>query len=91
MEEYLKDMTDQVYPYKDCKIFKMAGVPQEFSFGALFWDDSSDTPRLRIWIDGMERERDCPRAFTPDEIRAGLDHGVGHPSSQWPRQKHLTT
>jgi hypothetical protein len=70
MEEYLKDMTDQVYPYKDCKIFKLAGLPQEFSFGALFWDDCSDTPRLRIWIDGMERERGCPRAFTRDEIRA---------------------
>jgi len=41
-----------------------------FSFGALFWDDSSDQPRLRVWIDGMERERGCPRALTPDEIRA---------------------
>jgi hypothetical protein len=70
MEQHLKDMTDQVYPYKDCKIFQLAGVPQEFSFGALFWDDSYDPPWLRVWIDGMERERDCPRAFTPEEIRA---------------------
>jgi hypothetical protein len=70
MEEYLKDMENKVYPYKDCKIFQLAGVPQEFSFGALFWDDSSDLPRLRIWIDGMERERGCPRALTHAEIRA---------------------
>jgi hypothetical protein len=70
MEEYLKVMEGKVYPYEDCKIFKLAGLPQEFSFGVLFWDDCSDTPRLRRWIDGMERERGCPRAFTRDEIRA---------------------
>jgi hypothetical protein len=70
MEEYLKDMVNKVYPYKDCKIFQRAGVLQEFSFGALFWDDSYDPPWLRMWIDGMERERSCPRAFTPEEIRA---------------------
>ena len=70
MEEYLKDMENKVYPYEDCKIFQLVGVAQEFSFGALFWDDSSDQPRLRVWIDGMERERGCPRALTPDEIRA---------------------
>jgi hypothetical protein len=70
MEQYFKDIADQVYPYEDSKIFKMTGVPQEFYFGALFWDDSYDPPRLRIWIDGMERERVCPRAFTRDELRA---------------------
>jgi hypothetical protein len=48
MEQYFKDMADQVYPYDDSKIFRMAGVPQEFCSGALFWDDSSDQPRLRI-------------------------------------------
>jgi hypothetical protein len=70
MEQYFKDMNSKVYPYKDCKIFQLAGVPHEFYFGALFWDDSYDQPRLRRWIDGMERERGCPRAFTRDEIRA---------------------
>jgi hypothetical protein len=70
MEEYIKKMAGEVYPYKDCKIFQLAGMPKEFSFGALFWDDSYDPPWLRSWIDGMERERGCPRAFTPDEIRA---------------------
>jgi hypothetical protein len=70
MEQHLKDMADQVYPYEDSKIFKMAGVPQEFYSGVLFWDDSYDLPRLRIWIDGMERERGCSRAFTRYEIRA---------------------
>jgi len=70
MEEYLKDRENKVYPYEDCKLFKLVGLPQEFSFGALFWDDCSNTPRLRQWIDGMDRERGCPRAFTRDEIRA---------------------
>jgi hypothetical protein len=70
MEQHLKEMAEQVYPYEDCKVFKMAGVPQEFYSGVLFWDDSYDPSRLRIWIDGMERERGCPRAFTRDEIRA---------------------
>ena len=70
LKSYLKKMEKEVYPYKDCKIFQIAGVPQEFAFGALFWDDSYDPPWLRIWIDGMERERGCPRAFTPEEIHA---------------------
>ena len=70
MEQYFKDMADQVYPYEDSKIFKMTGVPQDFYFGVLFWDDTYDPPWLRMWIDGMERERGCPRAFTRDEIRA---------------------
>jgi hypothetical protein len=70
MEQHLKDMADQVYPYEDSKVFRMVGVPQEFYFGVLFWDDTYDPPWLRMWIDGMERERGCPRAFTRDEIRA---------------------
>jgi hypothetical protein len=72
MEQYFKDMADQVYPYEDSKIFKMTGVPQEFYSGVLFWDDTYDPPWLRMWIDGMERERGCPRAYTRDEIRAIL-------------------
>jgi hypothetical protein len=48
MEQHLKDMTDQVYPYEDSKVFRMVGVPQEFYFGVLFWDDSYDPPWLCI-------------------------------------------
>ena len=28
---------------------------------------------------------------TPPHTTPGLDHGVGHPSSLWARQKHLST
>ena len=44
LKECLQKMEREVYPYKDCKIFQLAGVSQEFSFGALFWDDSYDPP-----------------------------------------------
>jgi hypothetical protein len=76
---YLKKMEGEVFSYEVCKLFQLTGVPQEFSVGALFWDDSYDPPWLRVWIDGMERERGCPRAFTLVEIRAifSLKRGGG--------------
>ena len=69
MQKELKEIENQVCSYEEAKILKECRAPQDFYDGVLFWDDTYDPPRLRVWLEGMDREKACPRAFTPLELR----------------------